>query len=66
MGIHVLIIPKNRGQEKKNVTLVSRPLRVGGKFRRDSIPFGIDIRARKFWEDSLGVIAKRIERYCEL
>jgi oligoendopeptidase F len=28
--------------------------------------FGIDIRARKFWEDSLGVIAKRIDRYCEL
>jgi pepF/M3 family oligoendopeptidase len=28
--------------------------------------FGIDIRSRKFWEDSLGVIAKRIERYCEL
>jgi oligoendopeptidase F len=28
--------------------------------------FGIDIRARKFWEDSLGVIARRIERYCEL
>jgi hypothetical protein len=28
--------------------------------------FGIDIRSRKFWEDSLGVIARRIERYCEL
>jgi pepF/M3 family oligoendopeptidase len=28
--------------------------------------FGIDIRGRKFWEDSLGVIGKRIERYCEL
>jgi pepF/M3 family oligoendopeptidase len=28
--------------------------------------FGIDIRSPKFWEDSLGVIAKRIERYCEL
>ena len=28
--------------------------------------FGIDIRARKFWEGSLGVIGKRIERYCEL
>jgi oligoendopeptidase F len=28
--------------------------------------FGIDIRSRKFWEDSLGVIAKRIERYCAL
>ena len=28
--------------------------------------FGIDIRQRKFWEDSLDVIAKRIERYCEL
>jgi pepF/M3 family oligoendopeptidase len=28
--------------------------------------FGIDIRARKFWEDSLGVIARRIERYCAL
>jgi oligoendopeptidase F len=28
--------------------------------------FGIDIRSRKFWEDSLDVIAKRIERYCAL
>jgi oligoendopeptidase F len=28
--------------------------------------FGIDIRSRKFWEDSLGVTASRIERYCEL
>ena len=28
--------------------------------------FGIDIRSRKFWEDSLGVIGKRIERYCQL
>jgi oligoendopeptidase F len=28
--------------------------------------FGIDIRSRKFWEDSLGVIARRIERYCQL
>ncbi len=28
--------------------------------------FGIDIRSRKFWEDSLAVIANRIERYCEL
>ncbi|HEY5159113.1 MAG TPA: M3 family metallopeptidase, partial [Anaerolineales bacterium] len=28
--------------------------------------FGIDIRSHRFWEDSLGVISKRIERYCEL
>ena len=28
--------------------------------------FGIDIRTRRFWEDSLGVIGKRIERYCQL
>jgi len=28
--------------------------------------FGIDIRSRKFWEDSLGVIARRIDRYCEV
>ncbi|MDF1520986.1 MAG: M3 family oligoendopeptidase [Brevefilum sp.] len=28
--------------------------------------FGIDIRSKKFWEDSLAVIAKRIDRYCEL
>ena len=28
--------------------------------------FGIDIRQRKFWEDSLGVIAGRIERYCSV
>ncbi len=28
--------------------------------------FGIDIRSRKFWEDSLAVIAERIERYCAL
>jgi oligoendopeptidase F len=28
--------------------------------------FGIDIRSRKFWEDSLGVIARRVDRYCAL
>ncbi len=28
--------------------------------------FGIDIRSKQFWADSLGVIAKRIDRYCEL
>jgi pepF/M3 family oligoendopeptidase len=28
--------------------------------------FGIDIRQRKFWEDSLAVIGQRIERYCAL
>jgi len=28
--------------------------------------FGIDIRSIKFWEDSLAVIEKRIERYLEL
>lgn len=28
--------------------------------------FGIDIRQRKFWEDSLAVIARRIERFCDL
>jgi len=28
--------------------------------------FDIDIRSKKFWEDSLGVVAKRIDRYCEL
>ena len=28
--------------------------------------FGIDIRDKKFWQDSLAVIEKRIDRYCEL
>src|SRR6266496_3299948 len=28
--------------------------------------FGIDITKRKFWDDSLAIIGKRIERYCEL
>jgi oligoendopeptidase F len=28
--------------------------------------FGIDIRKRKFWEDSLAIIGKRIERFCAL
>ena len=28
--------------------------------------FGIDIRQRKFWEDSLGVIGETIDRYCGL
>jgi pepF/M3 family oligoendopeptidase len=28
--------------------------------------FGIDIRSRKFWEDSLAVIGQKIERYCEI
>ena len=28
--------------------------------------FGIDIRKRKFWEDSIAIFEKRINRYCEL
>jgi pepF/M3 family oligoendopeptidase len=28
--------------------------------------FGIDIRSRKFWEDSLAVIGQHIDRYCAL
>ncbi|HEX6270792.1 MAG TPA: M3 family oligoendopeptidase [Anaerolineales bacterium] len=28
--------------------------------------FGIDIRTRKFWQDSLAIIGKRVDRYCEL
>lgn len=28
--------------------------------------FGINIRTRKFWEDSLSVFGKRIERFCSL
>ncbi|MCL4530743.1 MAG: M3 family metallopeptidase, partial [Chloroflexi bacterium] len=28
--------------------------------------FGIDIRQRKFWEDSIAIIGKRIDRFCEI
>ena len=28
--------------------------------------FGMDIRTRKFWDDSIAIIARRVERYCEL
>jgi pepF/M3 family oligoendopeptidase len=28
--------------------------------------FGIDIRAKKFWEDSLAIIGRSVDRYCEL
>ncbi|HXF85848.1 MAG TPA: M3 family oligoendopeptidase [Anaerolineales bacterium] len=28
--------------------------------------FGIDITKRKFWEDSLAIIGKRVDRYCDL
>ncbi len=28
--------------------------------------FGINIRTRKFWSDSLAIIGRQIERYCEL
>ncbi|MBN2256834.1 MAG: M3 family oligoendopeptidase [Anaerolineaceae bacterium] len=28
--------------------------------------FGIDIRTKAFWKDSLEIIGKRVERYCEL
>jgi oligoendopeptidase F len=28
--------------------------------------FGIDIRKRKFWDDSLAIIGRRVDRYCEL
>jgi len=28
--------------------------------------FGIDITTRKFWDDSLAIIGKQVDRYCEL
>ncbi|MBI2757494.1 MAG: M3 family oligoendopeptidase [Chloroflexi bacterium] len=28
--------------------------------------FGIDIRRRKFWEDSIAIIGRRIDRFCEI
>ena len=28
--------------------------------------FGINLRTKKFWADSLAIIGKRVERYCEL
>jgi hypothetical protein len=28
--------------------------------------FGINIRDRRFWENSMGIIGERIERYCIL
>ncbi|MCC6457899.1 MAG: M3 family oligoendopeptidase [Caldilineaceae bacterium] len=28
--------------------------------------FGIDLRSRKFWEDSLAMIGKQVDRFCEL
>jgi oligoendopeptidase F len=28
--------------------------------------FGIDIRQKKFWEDSLKIVAGKIDRYCQL
>jgi pepF/M3 family oligoendopeptidase len=28
--------------------------------------FGIDIRTKKFWADSIAIIAKHVDRYCEL
>ncbi len=28
--------------------------------------FGIDIRKRKFWEDSIAIMSKRVDRFCEL
>lgn len=28
--------------------------------------FGMDIRTRKFWDDSIAIIARSVDRYCEL
>ena len=28
--------------------------------------FGINIRTRKFWDDSIAIIGKRVDRYCEI
>ena len=28
--------------------------------------FGIDITQKKFWQDSLAIIGKQIDRFCEL
>jgi hypothetical protein len=42
------------------------PEKIARDFAPDPARFGIDIRSRKFWEDSLAVIGKKIERYCKL
>jgi len=34
--------------------------------KEESSRFGIDIRSRKFREDSLAVIGQKIKRYCAL
>jgi hypothetical protein len=49
----------------------SLPLRVKNcemvaQHRLQRTASGIDIRSRKFWEDSLAVIGQKIERYCKL
>ena len=28
--------------------------------------FGINIRTRKFWDDSIAIIGQRVDRYCEI
>ena len=28
--------------------------------------FGIDLRSRKFWEDSLAIVEKYVDRFCAL
>jgi oligoendopeptidase F len=28
--------------------------------------FGINIRTRKFWDDSLAIISQQVNRYCEI
>jgi oligoendopeptidase F len=39
---------------------------VKGKRQTWQERFGIDIRGKKFWEEGLAVIARRIDRYCEI
>ena len=37
-----------------------------GKVAPLAARFGIDVRSKAFWDESLGIIARQIDRYCEL
>ncbi len=65
-GIGLFAIYQQRGQEF--VSEYQNLLASTGEDNAANLAarFGIDIRTSKFWEDSLAVIEKQVERYCEI
>ena len=59
-------LPAARGRPSCRITSTSLRRRARHAAADLAARFGIDLRGRKFWDDSLAVIGERIDRYCAL